>query len=92
MCHILQVVHAVGRREAVLAALGALLLSPAAAQAGFLGGGPDKNEIYTQDTVSVHGDGLQPLCTRSPTSNVKFTHNTQLTFAEHASGKGEEWS
>lgn len=52
----MQVVHAVSRREAALAGLGALLLSPAAAQAGLLGGGPDKNEVYTQDTVSTPAD------------------------------------
>ena len=52
----MQAVHAFSRREAALAGLGALLLSPAAAQAGLLGGGPDKNEVYTQDTVSTYAD------------------------------------
>ena len=55
---IMQAVHAVSRREAAVAGLGVLLLSPAAAQAGLLGGGPDKNEVYSQDTVSTRADFL----------------------------------
>ena len=52
MCTTLQVVS-VSRREAALAGLGALLLLPVgSAQAGLLGG-PDKNEVYTADTVSI---------------------------------------
>ncbi len=51
MCVDLQVAS-VSRREAALAGLGALLLLPVgSAQAGLLGG-PDKNEVYTADTVS----------------------------------------
>ena len=43
---------AVSRRDVALAGVAALLAAPAAsAQAGLLGG-TDKNEIYTQDTVS----------------------------------------
>ena len=48
----MQVSIAVSRRDIALAGLGALLLSPAAAQAGLLPGKTDKNEIYTEDTVS----------------------------------------
>ena len=54
----LQVSNVVSRREAALAGLGALLLSPAAAQAGLLDPKADKNEIYTQDTVSVYATKL----------------------------------
>ena len=44
--------HSASRRDVALAGLAALLVLPAgSAQAGFLGG-PDKNEIYTADTVS----------------------------------------
>lgn len=51
MCITVQAVS-VSRREAALAGLGALLLLPVgSAQAGLLGG-PDKNEVYTADTVS----------------------------------------
>lgn len=68
----LQAGHVVSRREAALAGMGALLLSPGAAQAGFLGGGPDKNEVYTQDTVSMQNVALLA------TSSCKILNNVTL--------------
>ena len=80
MCVNLQVVS-VSRREAALAGLGALLLLPVgSAQAGLLGG-PDKNEVYTADTVSIPCSiflFMQGACTALQTKNN--THQRPLFF------------
>ena len=78
MCITLQVAS-VSRREAALAGLGALLLLPVgSAQAGLLGG-PDKNEVYTTDTVSFPCSIsliLQGACTALD----QITHSSTSSF------------
>jgi len=75
-------VASVSRREAALAGLGALLLLPVgSAQAGLLGG-PDKNEVYTADTVklslqhfSLHAGSLYSIIDRK-------THSSTSSFLQ----------
>ncbi len=79
----------VSRRDAALAGLGALLLLPVgSAQAGLLGG-PDKNEVYTADTVSFPCSISLSSC-RVPVQHYrpKTTLINVLFFSELAVGKG----